>query len=226
MSAIATRPDTTNFEFLKLDWDLKVQYYDRAKYVEDFYVQGDFAKVIEQADLFENAIFNSNLLKEPTMKYSTGNEQEDALIRLRVIYQALKQIAINAGQPVNNEFENPISESIYQPNERKMIYIQTADNASGNWDVYAGSEKIGETTADNSSNPLDFQANSEFLRSQANMRIRSYMTTSGVPFTIDWAELAYRPQDKLNPWFGDKDVHEVLRRSNFKKNEDVEGNEW
>ena len=94
MSAIATRPYTTNFEFLKLDWDLKVQYYDRAKYVEDFYVQGNFAKTIEQADSFETAIINSNVVKEPTEKYSTGNEQEDALIRLRVIYQALDRKSV------------------------------------------------------------------------------------------------------------------------------------
>ncbi|EOW2612889.1 Eco57I restriction-modification methylase domain-containing protein [Enterococcus hirae] len=52
------------------------------------------------------------------------------------------------------------------------------------------------------------------------------MTTSGVPYSIDWAELAYRPQDKLNPWFGDNDVHEVLKRSGYKKNKKVEGNEW
>ncbi|ENZ6554994.1 Eco57I restriction-modification methylase domain-containing protein [Enterococcus hirae] len=107
-----------------------------------------------------------------------------------------------------------------------MIYVQTADNSSGDWGVYAGSEKIGETKADSSTNPLDFQPNSEYLRSQANTRIRSYMTTSGVPYSIDWAELAYRPQDKLNPWFGDNDVHEVLKRSGYKKNKKVEGNEW
>lgn len=226
MSAVATRSDTTNFEFLKLDWDLRESYYRRAKFVEDFYVDGNFEKTIEEADKFEMAMVSSNVIKEPVEKYSIGNEQKDALNRLRILYQTLKQISINAGQPVNNEFENPVSESLYQSNERKMIYIQTADNSSGNWDVYDGSEKIGETTADNSPNPLDFQANSEYLRNQANTRIRSYMTTSGVPYIIDWAELAYRPQDKLNPWFGDKDVHEVLRRSNFKKNEDVEGNEW
>lgn len=172
------------------------------------------------------AMITNGVVKEIAEKYSTGNEQQDALTRLRTLYQTLKLISINAGQPVNNEFENPISESLYQSNERKMIYVQTADNSSGDWGVYAGSEKIGETKADSSTNPLDFQPNSEYLRSQANTRIRSYMTTSGVPYSIDWAELAYRPQDKLNPWFGDNDVHEVLKRSGYKKNKKVEGNEW
>lgn len=171
-------------------------------------------------------MITNGVVKEIAEKYSTGNEQQDALTRLRTLYQTLKLISINAGQPVNNEFENPISESLYQSNERKMIYVQTADNSSGDWGVYAGSEKIGETKADSSTNPLDFQPNSEYLRSQANTRIRSYMTTSGVPYSIDWAELAYRPQDKLNPWFGDNDVHEVLKRSGYKKNKKVEGNEW
>src|SRR5699024_8127881 len=68
--------------------------------------------------------------------------------------------------------------------------------------------------------------NSDYLRKQAEIRINSYMTTSGVPFTTDWAELAYRPKDKQNPWFRDHDVHEVLRRSGYKRNTDVEGNEW
>lgn len=44
MSAVTTRPDTTNFEFLKLDWDLRETYYRRAKFVEDFYVEGNFSK--------------------------------------------------------------------------------------------------------------------------------------------------------------------------------------
>ncbi|EOA3420793.1 Eco57I restriction-modification methylase domain-containing protein [Enterococcus hirae] len=226
MSVVAIRPDTTNFEFLKLDWDLREAYYRRAKYVEDFYVEGNFSKTIEAADKFEMAMITNGVVKEIAEKYSTGNEQQDALTRLRTLYQTLKLISINAGQPVNNEFENPISESLYQSNERKMIYVQTADNSSGDWGVYAGSEKICETKADSSTNPLDFQPNSEYLRSQANTRIRSYMTTSGVPYSIDWAELAYRPQDKLNPWFGDNDVHEVLKRSGYKKNKKVEGNEW
>lgn len=226
MGAVATRTDTTNFEFLKLDWDLKAQFYDRAKYVEDFYVQGDFAKTIEQADSFEKAMVTSSIVKEPVEKYTTGNDQEDALIRLRTLYQMLKQISINAGQPVNNEFENPISKSLFQSKERKIIYVQSVVNSAGDWGAYAGSEKIGETKADGSVNPLDFQANSEYLRRQANGRIRSYMTTSGVPYSIDWAELAYRPKNKLNPWFGDHDVHEVLRRSGYQKNEKVEGNEW
>ncbi|MGF7003420.1 superfamily II DNA or RNA helicase [Lachnospiraceae bacterium PFB1-21] len=225
MSTIANRT-TTNFEFLLLDWDLKEQYYDRAKYIEDFYVAGEYDKVIEQGKKFESSLVNTNIIAEEVEDYSTGNLKEDALTRLKILYQSLKQISINSGQPVKSVFQNPLGEDQYQTNERKLIYVQTADNSSGNWGVYAGSEKIGDATADATSDPLNFQPNSEYLRKQAEIRINSYMTTSGVPFITDWAELAYRPKDKQNPWFRDHDVHEVLRRSGYKRNTDIEGNEW
>src|SRR5699024_7344516 len=169
MPTVANRT-TTNFEFLLLDWDLKDKYYDRAKYIEDFYVGGEYDKVIEQEKKFEGLLIGSNMIAEESGDYSTGNLQEDALIRLRFLYQTLKQISINSGQPVNSVFQNPLVEGQYQTNERKLIYVQTADNSSGNWGVYADTEKIGDATADATSNPLDFQPNSDYLRKQAEIR--------------------------------------------------------
>lgn len=217
---------STNFEFLILDWDLKEKYYNRAKYIEDFYVSGEYSKVIEQENKFEIDLVNSNKIEQTFDVHSTGILKNDALMKLKNLYIYLKQISIKSGQPVNSTFKNPINEDKYQTNERKLIYVQTADNSTGNWDVYSQSEKIGDATADPNPSPLAYQPNSEYLRGQAAERINSYMTTSGVPYKIDWAELAYRPKDKQNPWFRDKDVHEVLRRSGYKKNLDVEGNEW
>ncbi len=225
MTVVANR-GTTNFEFLILDWDLKEKYYDRAKYIEDFYVAREYKKVIEQEKKFESSLLSENLITKEIACDSTGDLKEDALIRLRTLYQALKQISINSGQIVKSEFKDPLGEEQYQTNERKLIYIQTADNSSGNWKVYAESEKIGDATADVDPDPLNYQPNSEYLRKQAAQRINSYMTTSGVPYQIEWAELAYRPKDKQNPWFRDKEVHKVLKRSGYKKNTDVEGNEW
>lgn len=225
MTFVANR-GTTNFEFLILDWDLKEKYYDRAKYIEDFYVAGEYKKVIEQEKKFESSLLSENLITKEIACDSTGVLKEDALIRLRTLYQTLKQISINSGQIVKSEFKDPLGEEQYQTNERKLIYIQTADNSSGNWKVYAESEKIGDATADVDPDPLNYQPNSEYLRKQAAQRINSYMTTSGVPYQIEWAELAYRPKDKQNPWFRDKEVHKVLKRSGYKKNTDVEGNEW
>lgn len=113
-------------------------------------------------------------------------------------------------------------ESIYQTAERKLIYIQTADNSSGNWPAYKGLEKIGDASI--TSFELDGRPNSEDLRKIADDRINQYMRTAGVPHLLQWAELAFRKSD--NTWFRDHDVHAVLRRSHIKKTEITEGNEW
>lgn len=108
--------------------------------------------------------------------------------------------------------------------ERKLIYIQTADNSSGKWSVYDGAEKIGETTAPEEDLEEDWSPNSDFLRSATEKRLKGYMTTAGVPYKIDWSELAWIKSSKS--WFGDKAVHEVLTRSGYKHHEDLEGTEW
>ena len=104
-------------------------------------------------------------------------------------------------------------DKLYQTAERKIIYIQTADNTSGNWNVYNGVEKIGDATIDDFE--IDNRPNSEDLRKIAEKRIKSYMTTSGVPFILEWVELAY--SKKTNRWFRDYDVHDILKRSGIKK---------
>lgn len=216
------RTTTTNFEFLNLDWDLRETYYERAKFIEDFFVHNDYDKVIEQVKKYEQVLAKKEIFLS-TDKL-TGNSYEDALMELKALYQALKKVAIEKGQRVEKNFEIPNANKQYQTNERKLIYIQTADNSSGNWKIYEDSEKIGDATANSAMKPLDTVPNSKFLRDQANNRIRSYMTTSGVPFKVDWVELAYRPESET--WFRDHDVHEVLQRSGYKKNDNVEGNEW
>lgn len=108
--------------------------------------------------------------------------------------------------------------------ERKIVYVQTAENSSGNWLAYDGAEKIGETTAPEEDVEEDWSPNSEFLRKVTRRRINSYMRTAGVPSKIDWAELAWRKETKS--WFGDKDVHEVLERSGYKRKDGLEGREW
>lgn len=227
MSKLAKeRTSSTNFEFLLLDWELKQEYYDRAKYIEDFYVKGNYDIAIEQAEKFEKKLIKKGIVLETFESYITDNTQKYALIKLRGLYQALKQISIEAGQTVNNDFEDPLPETQYQTNERKLIYIQSVDNTSGKWDVYSGLEKIGDATTEVSEDPLNYQPNSTFLKQQAEVRIRKYMTTSGVPFSVKWAELAYKPNDKINPWFRDHDVHRVLKRSGYSKEDEVEGAEW
>ncbi|MGN4930619.1 Eco57I restriction-modification methylase domain-containing protein [Bacillus cereus group sp. MYBK14-1] len=108
--------------------------------------------------------------------------------------------------------------------ERKIVYIQTADNSSGKWLAYEGAEKIGETTAPEEDQEEDWSPNSEFLRSITRKRLNGYMRTAGVPARIDWSELAWIKETKS--WFGDTDVHQVLTRSGYKHQDGLEGTEW
>lgn len=113
-------------------------------------------------------------------------------------------------------------DSLYQTSERKLIYIQTADNSTGDWPRYKGLEKIGDATITNFE--IDGRPNSDELRAIADKRVSQYMTTAGVPHILQWAELAYRKQ--TNTWFRDYDVHKVLQRSHIEKDEITAGNEW
>ncbi|ARD07600.1 restriction endonuclease (plasmid) [Lactobacillus amylolyticus] len=112
----------------------------------------------------------------------------------------------------------------YQPSEaeKNLIYIQTVDNSNGKFGVFEGNEKVGKTGVGDLAE--DNSDNSPYLRSWAKKRINSYMTTSGLPFKLEWAELAYRKSDGW--WFSDHDVHRVLERSGIKHSEDLAGNEW
>ena len=106
--------------------------------------------------------------------------------------------------------------------EKNLIYIQTADNSSGKFQVYANSQKIGKTGVGDLAE--DNSDNSPYLRSWAKKRINQYMKTSGIHANLEWAELAYRKSDGW--WFSDHDVHHVLERSGIKHSKDLAGNEW
>ena len=112
----------------------------------------------------------------------------------------------------------------YQPSndERNLIYIQTADNSSGKFQVYEGNQKVGKTGVGDLAE--DNSDNSPYLRDWAQKRINQYMKTSGVPAKLEWAELAYRKSDGW--WFSDHDVHYVLERSGIKHSQDLAGDEW
>ncbi|SJX68666.1 Type II restriction endonuclease [Weissella confusa] len=226
MSITSIRTDTTNFDFLKLDWDLKEKYYNRAKYIEDFFVDGIYEKTVEQAEKFLKEDFLNVFNSYNRVKDKNEDIHMQALGVLKIIFNALVSVARNSGQTVEIEFKNPLPEELFTSMSRKIIYVQTADNSTGNWSVYDGSEKVGETSADLNRNPLDLLPNSEYLRKQADLRIDDYMGTAGVPHRVDWAELAYRDNDSQNPWFRDYDVHRVLEKSGYKKNTNIKGNEW
>lgn len=155
----------------------------------------------------------------------TSEKAEITLRRLRsILLWYLKEygdIKIDKQPPFNIP---RLSERFKNNQERKLIYIQSADNSTGAWPQYADAQKIGETTAPEDDLEQDWTPNSEFLRESARKRISSYMTTSGVPAVVNWSELAWNKSKKT--WFGDTQVHEVLKRSNYKNHPILKGREW
>lgn len=122
-----------------------------------------------------------------------------------------------------SKFKEPEMETDYSSSERRLVYIQTADNSSGNWKAYIGARKVGKASIEEDFNN-DLRPNSDYLRIRADKRVKQYMGTGGVPYVIEWAELGYSPVTKR--WFGDEAVHDVLKRSGIKHAEGLEGKEW
>ncbi|MBT9261817.1 Eco57I restriction-modification methylase domain-containing protein [Lacticaseibacillus paracasei] len=106
-----------------------------------------------------------------------------------------------------------VEPTLYSTSERHVIYSMAGDNSDGQWPRYEGLEKVGETTASEAEE--DWRPNSKYLRLEASRRIGQYMGTSGVPYRLDWVELAWRKDTKS--WFDDHDVHRVLLRSGYKR---------
>lgn len=158
--------------------------------------------------------------------------QEEALKSLKNLYSLCAWfVNIYYDEDVDtSKFKEPKKDQyLYQTTsrptsnaEKNLIYIQTVDNSSGNFDVFEGNQKIGKTGVGDLAK--DNSDNSDYLRSWAKKRINSYMTTSGLPFKLEWAELAYRSSDGL--WFSDHDVHYVLERSGIKHSKGLAGKEW
>jgi len=152
-----------------------------------------------------------NLAAHTLHKYS----KEEALEGLSKMYYILVWF-MNQYMDGNQDptgFVEPHRSALYQTAERKLVYVQTANNNDGQWPAYVGLEKVGDASID--SFEMDNRPNSNDLRKVADHRIKQYMGTAGVPYKLQWAELAYRMKDKT--WFRDYDVNDVLRRSGVKK---------
>ena len=205
---------------------------------------------LEYLQVDERATFNDNLTRLRKGAYVTdraisvfyevkrsGNVQAHALEETATKESGLKElknirylladfahkyydIHVNTS---SDEFIEPERETNYSSSERRLVYIQTADNSSGNWPAYIGARKVGKASIEEDFNN-DLRPNSDYLRIRADKRVKQYMGTGGVPYVIEWAELGYSPVTKR--WFGDEAVHDVLKRSGIKHAEGLEGNEW
>lgn len=155
--------------------------------------------------------------------------KENALEALQDIFYILvwfviKYVDPDVSQEWYHQFLEPQAQELYSTATRKFIYIQTVKNENGLFNAYDGSHKIGEGSISEDDLEADWSPNSDFLREAAPKRIKQYMTTSGLPYTLGWVELAYKKSTKT--WFHDKDVHKVLTRSGINHSKYLEGNEW
>lgn len=188
----------------------------------------DKLHILKQRNLVDKKILDAlyqlksvgNSAAHTLNKYSKAQ----ALEGLKKLYEILVWFAnsyFDGQENIVNFFE-PKQNSLYQTAERKLIYVESGDNANGKWPAYEGLEKVGDTSIDDYE--MDNKPNSADLRKVADRRIKQYMGTAGVPYKLGWAELAYRKSD--NSWFRDYDVHEVLERSGIKKKEMGTAQEW
>lgn len=155
--------------------------------------------------------------------------KENALDSLQNIFYILvwfvtKYIDPDVKREDIGQFLEPRALEMYSTAERKFIYIQTVKNENELFNAYDGSQKIGEGSISEDDLEADWSPNSDFLREAAPKRIKQYMTTSGLPYTLGWVELAYKKSTQT--WFHDKDVHRVLTRSGINHSKYLEGNEW
>ncbi|MCX9099836.1 Eco57I restriction-modification methylase domain-containing protein [Bacillus anthracis] len=157
----------------------------------------------------------------------TTKEAEEALKQLDTIFRLIVKLRADESIQMYVTIEDQMLIVSYSTFERKLIYIQSANNESGKYAAWDGLEKIGDTSVPENYE-ADFRPNSDYLRTYAERRINQYMNTAGVPYTLWWAQLAV---DNKNRFFRDHDVHEVLKRSGYKpeplgQDEHGKPNEW
>lgn len=186
-------------------------------YISNKKIVDDFYKIKGKGNRSAHVLNPGDATKENALKSLEQMFGILAWVMLTYIDPKIKAGAIG-------KFLEPRAQEMYTTAERKFIYIQTVNNESGLFDAFKGTHKIGEGSVSSDDIETDWSPNSEFLRKVAPKRINQYMTTSGLPYTLGWVELAYRKATKS--WFHDFDVHNVLKRSGIKQAEHLEGNEW
>lgn len=258
----------SNFEFLKLDYDLN-EFFRTANLAEVSYTLENYEDVLVKGRIIAEStarllvdqlyiegvsertrLVDLNRTLQPYLENDRiyrileflrfkGNDaahninpedatEKNALKALKALYELLawymKTYSFEEMEEEGMKFMIPQAQERYQTAARKFIYIQEADTSAGGLDLYEGKLKVGEGTAPEADVEEDFSPNSDYLRKEAPKRIKQYMTTSGLNFKLGWVELAYRKKDKQ--WFGDAEVHQVLKRSGIKRAEQLSGQEW
>lgn len=103
----------------------------------------------------------------------------------------------------------------------KLIYIFRINDSN-----HLGKLKIGEATIHTNKNWNELDVNCEELNQAAKDRINDYTTTAGIRYELLHTEIAVTDNNKS---FSDKNVHEVLLRSGYKRfyfDTERKQNEW
>lgn len=155
----------------------------------------------------------------------TIKDAETSLIHVDLLFRSIIKSAnfdtnIRVAYVQNDEMQ----QALYETFERKFVYVTSVENKNNAYPTYLGLEKIGEASVPDDLE-ADFRPNSEYLQLHAKKRISQYMTTSLLPYKVDWAQLAINNKKKF---FSDRDVHAVLKRSGIEPEKHTDGrpSEW
>ena len=105
----------------------------------------------------------------------------------------------------------------------KLIYVFRINDTA-----HLGCLKVGEATVD-TENLFGLQANSKILNQAAKARINQYTQTAGISYDLLYTESTIFVDNKTIKSFNDKEVHNVLTRSDIKKkvfDTENKANEW
>ena len=105
----------------------------------------------------------------------------------------------------------------------KLIYVFRINDTA-----HLGCLKVGEATVD-TDDLFGLQANSKILNQAAKARINQYTQTAGISYDLLYTESTIFVDNKTIKSFNDKEVHNVLKRSDIKKkvfDTENKANEW
>lgn len=104
----------------------------------------------------------------------------------------------------------------------RLIYVFRINDPA-----HKGAVKIGEATYNGDLWPNQLSHDQKELRKAARARINQYTQTAGISYDLVWATPAFSLEEGIK--FNDKEIHQVLVNSGFKKREfniDGKATEW
>lgn len=99
---------------------------------------------------------------------------------------------------------------LFKAPSSRLIYVFHINDPA-----HKGAVKIGEATYNGELWPNQLTHDCKELRKAARSRINQYTQTAGIKYDLVWATPAFSLEDGIK--FNDKEIHQVLVNSGFKK---------